>query len=188
MSFGLLFLRLVVGLTFTTHGAQKLFGAFGGLGLHGTAEYFGSLRFRAPLVMVLVAGVSEIAGGLLLASGLLTPVAALAIAVLMLVAIWADLRHQGYYVRNGGMEYALLIWTVVIAITAIGPGRFSLDAAIGWADNISGLWWGLGVLGLSVLVSAVILVAGRRGEAAGAAPHHAEDSAMQASATGVGGE
>ncbi len=189
MSYGLLLLRLVVGLTFMTHGSQKLFGAFGGLGPHGTAEYFGSLRFRAPLVMVFVAGVSEIAGGVLLASGLLTPVAALVITVLMLTAIWADLRHQGYYVRNGGAEYAVLISTVAVAITMIGPGRFSLDAAIGWADNISGLWWGLGVLGLSVLISAVTLVAGRRPIAASdVTPHRVDDAAPQAPATSSTGE
>jgi putative oxidoreductase len=108
-----------------------------------------------------VAGISEIGGGLMLASGLLTPAAALAIAVLMLAAIWTDLRHQGYYVRNGGAEYAVLIWTVVIAITAIGPGRFSLDALIGWADDITGLWWALGVLGLSVVIAAVLVTVGR---------------------------
>lgn len=174
MSSGLLLLRLVLGLTFMTHGAQKLFGAFGGLGRQGTAEYFDSLRFRAPSTMVLVAGISEIAGGALFASGFLTPLAALLIVVLMLVAIWADLRHQGYYVRNGGAEYAVLISTVAIAVTMIGPGRFSLDAAVGWADDLSGPWWGVGVLGASAVLAAVTLAAGRRPSGAGdQSPPHA---------------
>jgi putative oxidoreductase len=161
MSYGLLLLRLVLGLTFAAHGFQKLFGAFGGLGLRGAGDYLGGLGYRAPIVMAGIAGTCEIGGGLLLASGLLTPVAGLTIAVLMVNAIAAELWPNGFFVRFGGIEYALLIWTVAIAVSATGPGRFSLDAAIGWSDEISGLWWGVGAAGLSVVVAGATLTFGR---------------------------
>jgi putative oxidoreductase len=162
VSYGLLLLRVVLGLTFAAHGSQKLLGAFGGLGPRGAAEYLGGLGYRAPLAMALIASSFEIGSGLLLAMGLLTPVASLAIAVLMLNAIGAELWPNGFFVRFGGIEYALLIWTVAVAIAATGPGRFSLDAAIGWDDELSGAWWALGVAGLSALVAAATLTLGRR--------------------------
>jgi putative oxidoreductase len=161
MSYGILLLRLVLGLTFSAHGAQKLFGAFGGLGLRGTGGYFAGLGYRAPVALALAAGISEVAGGLMLASGLATPLAALAIATLMLNAIGAQLWARGFWIRNNGYEYTLLIWTVAVALAAMGGGRFSLDAAFGWTDNIGGLWWGVGVAGASVVVAAVTLTLGR---------------------------
>jgi putative oxidoreductase len=163
MSYGLLLLRIVVGLTLAAHGSQKLFGAFGGPGLHGARDYLGGLGYRAPLAMAFVAGACEIGSGLMLASGLLTPVAALTIAVLMVNAIGAELWPNGFFVRFGGVEYALLLWTVAVAVAATGAGRFSLDAAIGWNDEISGLWWGVGAAGLSVVVAGATLTLGRRG-------------------------
>ena len=86
MSYGLLLLRLVVGGTMFSHGAQKLFGWFGGGGPRGTAGFMGQLGFRAPLVMALSAGLGE-AGGLVFAAGFLTPLAALGIAIVMINAI-----------------------------------------------------------------------------------------------------
>ena len=165
MSYGILFLRVVVGLTVAAHGAQKLFGSFGGHGPRGTAGFFGTLGFRAPLLMAFAAGTAELGGGLLLATGFLTPLAALAIAVVMLNAIFTVHRRNGFWNGNGGYEFNLAIWSVAVAIAAIGAGRFSLDRLIGWDDNISGLWWGVGVAGLSVVVSALTLTLGRRREA-----------------------
>ena len=69
--------------------------------------------------------------------------------------------RNGVWNSNGGYEFNLLIWATAGAIAAIGAGRFSLDRLIGWEDNISGLWWGLGALGLSLLISAVTLTVGR---------------------------
>jgi putative oxidoreductase len=149
MSYGILFLRLIVGATLAAHGAQKLFGWFGGHGPRGTAGFFGSLGFRPPLAMALVAGLSETAG-LLFAAGFLTPLAALAMASVMVVAIGSVHWKNGFWAGNGGYEYNLVIWTVAVAVAATGPGRFSVDHALGWADNLSGVWWGVGVLAGSV--------------------------------------
>lgn len=162
MSYGILFLRLVVGLTVTAHGAQKLFGSFSGHGLRGTGGFFSALGFRAPLLMALAAGTAEFGGGLLLASGLLTPLAALGIAVVMLNAIGSVHWRNGFWNGKGGYEFNLTLWAVAVAIAAIGAGRFSLDALIGWADDIRGPWWGVGVAGLSLLVAAATLTLGRR--------------------------
>jgi putative oxidoreductase len=160
MSYGILLLRVVFGLTLAAHGAQKLFGWGGGHGPRGTAGFFGQLGFRAPLVMALAAGTAEL-GGLLFAVGMLTPLAALGIAVVMLNAIGAVHWPKGFWAGNGGYEFNLAILAVAIAVAATGPGRFSIDHLIGWADNISGLWWAVGVLGASLLISFLTLTLGR---------------------------
>ena len=161
MSYGILFLRLVLGATMAAHGAQKLFGWFGGSGPAGTATGNRRLGFRAPLLMALAAGLAEFGGGLLLAAGLLTPLAALGIAVVMVNAVALVQWRNGFWNTKGGYEFNLLIWATAGAIAAIGAGRFYLDRLLGWEDNISGAWWGLGALGLSLLVSALTLTIGR---------------------------
>lgn len=160
MAYGLLFLRAIVGLALGAHGSQKLFGAFGGHGPRGTAGFFGSLGFRPALALALVAGMSECAG-MLFALGLLTPFAALAMASVMVVAIGAVHRPNGFWVSNGGYEYNLTIWTVAVAVAATGPGRFSLDNALGIAGSLSGLWWGVGVLVASVAGGSLVLATRR---------------------------
>ena len=162
MSYGILLLRIVLGSILAGHGAQKLFGWFGGGGLHGTAGNFAQLRFQPSLLMALAAGLAELGGGLLMATGLLTSLAAVAIAVVMLNAIAAVHWRNGFWNTAGGYEFNLLVLAVAGAIAATGPGRFSLDAAIGWDDNLSGLWWGVGVIGASAFVAAVTLTLGRR--------------------------
>jgi putative oxidoreductase len=154
MSYGLLLLRLVVGGTMFSHGAQKLFGWFGGGGPRGTAGFMGQLGFRAPLAMALSAGLGE-AGGLVFAAGFLTPLAALGIAVVMINAITLVHWSKGFFNGNGGFEFPLTLLTVAVAVAATGPGRFSVDRALGWDDNLSGVWWGIGVLGAAVLISFV---------------------------------
>ena len=171
MASGILLLRRVVGFVLFAHGAQKLFGWFGGYGLAGTANFFGGLRFRTPTAAVLVAGVSE-ASGLLFAAGLLTPLAALLMASTMVVAVGPVRIKNGLFVTNNGFEYNLVIWTVAVAVSATGPGRFSLDNALGWSDNISGCWWGFGVAVVSLAGGALVLAtrhpAAAEAEAAGA--------------------
>lgn len=165
MSYGILFLRVALGSIMAAHGAQKLFGWFGGGGPRGTADSFAQLRFRAPLLLALAAGLAEFGGGLLIAAGLLTPLAALAIAVVMLNAIGTVHWPNGFWNTRGGYEFNLLVVAAAVAIAATGAARFSLDNLIGWADDISGLWWGVGVIAISVLVSAVTLSVGRRSSA-----------------------
>jgi putative oxidoreductase len=156
MSYGILFLRVIVGAAIAAHGAQKLFGWFGGHGPRGTAGFFGSLGFRPPLAMALMAGLAE-AAGLFFAAGFLTPFAALAMATVMVVAIGSVHWKNGFWAGNGGYEYNLTVWAVAVALAATGPGRFSIDNALGWADNLSGLWWGLGVLVTSLAGGLLVL-------------------------------
>jgi len=169
MSYGLLLLRIVVGGTMFSHGAQKLFGWFGGHGLRGTAGFFGNLGYRAPLLMTLAAGLAE-SGGLLFAAGFVTPLAALGIAVVMLNAIAIVHWPKGFFNGNGGLEFPLTLLTVAVAVSAIGPGRFSLDRAIGWDDNISGVWWGVGVAVAAAAISVVTVQVARRRERLHTAP------------------
>jgi putative oxidoreductase len=156
MAYGILFLRIVVGATLFGHGAQKLFGLFGGYGPKGTAGFFGSLGFRRPLVMAVMAGLSETAG-VLLALGFLTPLACLAIATVMVVAVGSVHWRNGFFVTSGGYEYNLILWVVAVAIAMTGPGRFSIDRALGWVDNFTGLWWGVGVAVASLVAGAIVL-------------------------------
>jgi putative oxidoreductase len=159
MAYGILFLRVIVGLLLFGHGTQKLFGWFGGHGPQGTAGFFGGLGFRRQhaVPMAVLAGLSE-AAGLLFAIGFLTPLAALAIATVMVVAVGTVHWRNGLWATNGGYEFNLVLWTVAIAVAAAGPGRFSIDHAVGWADNISGLWWALGVLVVSLAAGATVLM------------------------------
>jgi putative oxidoreductase len=163
MAYGLLLLRLVAGGTMFGHGAQKLFGLFGGGGIRGTAGFFGSVGFRAPVAMAVLAGLGE-AGGLLFAAGFLTPLASLGIAVVMLTAIGVVHWSKGFWNSAGGYEFNLLLLTVAIAVAGTGPGRFSVDRALGWDDNISGAWWALGVTAAAASISFVTLTVLRRRE------------------------
>src|SRR3954465_15337703 len=109
MSYGILFLRVIVGTSLFAHGAQKLFGWFGGHGPRGTAGFFGSLGFRQPYAMGIMAGLSE-GAGLLLAFGFLTPLACLAIASVMVVAVASVHWRNGFFSTAGGYEFNLILW------------------------------------------------------------------------------
>jgi putative oxidoreductase len=161
VAYGLLFLRVVVGTIFAAHGTQKLFGWWGGGGLAGTAKWLGSSGFRPPLAMAVIVAASE-TSGVVLAVGLVTPFAALALASTMVVAVGAVHWKNGFFSGKGGYEFNLALWSAVIAVAAIGPGRFSLDRALGWDDNLSGVWWGVGVLALSLAGGALVLASRRK--------------------------
>jgi putative oxidoreductase len=127
-NWGLLAIRLVFGLTMAAHGSQKLFGWFGGGGLAGTAKGFAGMGITPGYPMALIAGLGETAGGLLLAAGVLMPVAAFLIVASMLVAIIKVTGPKGYFLQKGGMEYTLSILTVAAGVYLIGPGDFTLTA------------------------------------------------------------
>jgi len=169
MAYGLLLLRVVAGGTIFAHGAQKLFGWFGGAGVRGTAGFFENLGFRPALLLTVLAGLGE-TGGLLFAAGFVTPLAAVGMASVMLNAIIVDHWPKGFFNGNGGLEFPLTLLTVAVAVAAIGPGRFSVDRAIGWDDNISGVWWGVGVAAFAVATSLVTANVVRRRERMHAAP------------------
>jgi putative oxidoreductase len=162
MSSGLLLLRIAVGSIMAAHGAQKLFGWWGGPGISGTVGMCSSLAYRAPFLMACALAVAEFGGGLSLAIGFLTPLGALAVTVVMLNAIYVIHWPKGFFNGNGGYEFNLLIAASAVALAAIGPGRFSIDHAIGWDDSVSGVWWGVGVAGAAILVSFLTLTLGRR--------------------------
>jgi putative oxidoreductase len=162
MASGLLLLRLAVGGIMAAHGAQKLFGWWEGPGLRGTIGMCENLAYRWPLLMGVSLAFTELGGGLLLAAGLLTPLGALGVTIVMINAVYLVHWPKGFFVGNGGYEFNLLIAASVVALAAIGPGRFSLDHAIGWDDNISGVWWGVGVGGLAIVVAFLSLTVGRR--------------------------
>jgi putative oxidoreductase len=162
MSYGLLLLRLAVGSIMAAHGAQKLFGWWGGPGIQGTAGMCSNLAYRVPFLMACGLAFSEFGGGLALATGFLTPLGALAVTVVMINAVYLIHWPKGFFNGNGGFEFNLLIASTAVALAMTGPGRFAIDRAIGWDDNISGLWWGLGVLAAAVVVALTTLTVGRR--------------------------
>jgi putative oxidoreductase len=161
VQYGILFLRVVVGSVLFAHGAQKLFGWWGGGGLGGTARWLGSTGFRPPRLMALLVAVSE-SSGALFAVGLATPFVAFALASTMVVAVGSVHWKNGFWSGKGGYEFNLTLWGAVVAVAATGPGRYSLDRAFGWDDNISGLWWGVGVLALSLAAGLFVLATRRQ--------------------------
>ena len=141
MSIGILILRLVAGLTLAAHGAQKLFGWFGGYGLAGTGGFLEQLGFVPGKRNALFAGLAEAIGGLLLALGLATPLAAAVIIAVMTVAsVSVHLKH-GFFNHNQGFEYTMMLAVIALSIAITGPGPISLDALLGVRD--AGAGWGL---------------------------------------------
>ena len=128
---GLLVLRLLVGVPFSLHGFQKLFGWFGGGGLDGTAGWFRSLGFGDGRAAAVMAGASEIAGGLGLALGLLTPFAAAAMIGAMTTAAFVNNADGGFWSVSKGWELNGYLVVVAAAVAVIGPGRWSLDNGLG---------------------------------------------------------
>lgn len=128
--FAALILRVPVGLILVAHGAQKLFGWFGGYGLEGTGEWMASIGLEPGYLMALLAGSAEFFGGLALVFGLLTRPAAIVSAITMLVAIFAVHLSNGLFMSNNGYEYALTLFAATLALAIQGSGRFGLDNAL----------------------------------------------------------
>jgi putative oxidoreductase len=127
INLGLLIIRLVVGVLFIGHGAQKLFGWFGGYGLKGTGGWFESIGMKPGVTMALLAGLAELIGGILFAAGFLTPLAALLIAGTMIMAIVKVHAANGLWATSNGYEYNLTLVAVAIGIALTGPGKYALD-------------------------------------------------------------
>lgn len=127
---GALLLRVPVGIILTAHGAQKLFGWFGGYGLEGTGQWMASIGLEPGFLMALLAGAAEFFGGLALILGLLTRPAALVSAFTMVVAIFSVHASNGLFMANNGYEFALSLLAATAALTALGGGRFAFDNAL----------------------------------------------------------
>lgn len=128
---GLLLLRVLVGVPFALHGFQKLLGWFGGGGFAGTSRWFASLGFGDGRVAAALAGSSEVAGGLGLAAGLLTPVAATAMIGTMTTAAFVNNADHGFWSAAKGWELNGYLIVVAWAVATTGPGAYSLDALLG---------------------------------------------------------
>lgn len=123
-------LRVVAGVIFAAHGAQKLFAWFGGYGLEGTGQWMASIGLEPGYFMALMAGSAEFFGGLLLIAGLLTRPAALVLAITMLVAIVTVHLDNGLFMSNNGYEFGLSLMAISIALVFSGAGRFAIDNVI----------------------------------------------------------
>ncbi|HEX2241470.1 MAG TPA: DoxX family protein [Actinomycetota bacterium] len=172
MEIGLLVLRLVLGSVMIAHGAQKLFGWFGGYGIAGTGGWLASMGFRPARGQAVLVGLSEFGGGLLLALGLLTPLGAAAVIGVMIVAIATVHWTNGFFNTSGGYEFNYLILGTALALALMGPGKLSVDHALGLGLN--GLNWGTGALALALIGSSVTL-ASRRPQPQPAAAETAEE-------------
>jgi putative oxidoreductase len=150
MAAGLLLLRLVLGLTLAAHGAQKLFGWFGGHGLENTGKFFEQIGFVPGKFNAAMAGLTE-ASGLLLALGLATPLAATLCFSVMLVAALSVHFKNGFFLQKQGYEYNLVLGLSALSVAFTGPGRFSLDDLLGLQH--SGFYVGLGALVVGVVGS-----------------------------------
>jgi len=154
---GLLVLRLAIFVIMGFHGTQKLFGWWDGGGLDKAQAFFASQGFRPPRVMAAVAGVTEITGGVLISSGLLT-----VLSVAMLTGVLTNVT--AIHIRNGldrtkhGVEFELIILAGVLAVGLCGPGDWSLDSALGVPSRA---WLGLAAIAIGI-VSGLTIVATRQ--------------------------
>ena len=155
METGLLLIRIVLGVVFAAHGAQKLFGWFGGFGIAGTGGWLASMGFRPARLHATVSGLSEFGGGLLLAFGLLTPLGAAAVAGVMIVAIATVHTPNGFFNSSGGYEFNLTLAVTALALAFTGPGRYSLDRALDL--SVAGTEWGLAAIAASVVTAGSVL-------------------------------
>ncbi|MCY1408765.1 putative oxidoreductase MhqP [compost metagenome] len=129
-SWGLSVIRIIVGVIFMAHGAQKLFGLFGGGGLAGTAQFMESLGLAPGLLMALLSGSAEFFGGLALVIGLLVRPAAVALTITLIVAIFSVHISNGLFMANNGYEFALALMAGTVAVLIEGAGNASLDRLI----------------------------------------------------------
>jgi putative oxidoreductase len=179
MRLGIAVLRIVVGALFMGHGLQKLTGWFGGHGLEATGQAFDSMGMRPGKVNATLAGTAETLGGLLLATGFLTPVGACAVTGVMGVAAGKVHLRNGPWVADNGYEYNLVLTAAAFAVATEGPGPWSLDERLG--IEVSGPAVGLAELAAGVAgAAAVVKLSGSRSQAPTSAAPDVEPPAEQA--------
>lgn len=130
-------LRLPAAVIFVAHGAQKLFGSFGGYGLEGTGQWMASIGLEPGYLMALAAGSAEFFGGIALLIGLLTRPAAFVLAITMLVAIITVHLPNGLFMSNNGYEFGLTLLSISVALVFNGGGKLSLDRKLSDMVNTS---------------------------------------------------
>ena len=149
MELVLLTLRLAVGLAFAAHGAQKLFGAFGGAGIEGTARWFEEIGLQPGRLQARAAGTTELLGGAFIAVGFMTPFAAAALIAVMTAAVLTVSLPNGFDITRDGYEYNAVLVATMFVLAGIGSGPWSLDGVVG--TEVTGTLWALGALGAGVL-------------------------------------
>lgn len=159
MNLGLLILRVVVGLTFSAHGLQKLVGAFDGPGIKGFSGVLEHLGLRPGKVHAWVVAVTETFGGLLIALGLVTTPAAAALIGVMTAAVLTVHLRNGFFAANQGYEFNLALAAALVALAGIGAGAWSLDNALN--IGLAGTWWAVGAAGVGFLGGLAAIVSGR---------------------------
>jgi putative oxidoreductase len=149
MSIGLYLLRFTLGLIMAAHGAQKLFGWFGGGGPAGTGASMEKLGFRPGRTHATVVGAAELTAGVLVVLGLFTPLAAAIVIAVMFTAIATVHVRKGFFATNGGYEFNLLLAATALCFAFTGPGVLSFDYAAGT------YWWGI-ASGLFALFAGIV--------------------------------
>ena len=148
---GLLIGRVVLGLLMAAHGAQKLFGWFGGYGLNATGEFMVQLGFPSGRLFASTAAVTEVASGLLVALGLFGPIGPSLMLSVMIVAAVTVHWQNGVFAMQNGIELPLLYAAGAVGLALAGPGPFSLDALLGiaslWTPRVTALVLAVGVMG-----------------------------------------
>jgi putative oxidoreductase len=184
MQAGLALLRTIVGGLFIGHGLQKLTGWFGGHGLKGTGEFFEAIELRPGVAHAAAAGAAEAGGGALLAAGLQTPLGATLLSGTMITAIRKVHLSKGVWATDGGYEYNLVLLAIVFALSDVGPGRLSLDAARG--GERKGLGWALAQLAAAAIGSTVAIELGKRQPASPSASPEPDAAGTGETASGNG--
>lgn len=128
-------IRVGAGAIFAAHGAQKLFGWFGGYGLEGTANWMASIGLEPGYLLALLAGSAEFFGGLLLIVGLLVRPSAFVLAITMVVAIVSVHLEHGFFMSNNGYEFALALLAISVGLAVRGAGSYSVDRTL--ANSVS---------------------------------------------------
>jgi putative oxidoreductase len=154
MKLRLLVVRAVVGGLFVGHGAQKLFGWFGGHGPEGTGQFFEQIGVRPGRRTAIAAGAAEAGGGALLIAGLFTALAAAPLSGVMIAAIRHVHSGKGPWVTEGGYEYNLVLLATIFALAEAGPGPISLDRALG--TEHCGTGWAIAQLAAGAAGSVLI--------------------------------
>jgi putative oxidoreductase len=150
MDAGLVLIRLVIGLMMAAHGAQKLFGWFGGYGLAGTGGFFESLGFHPGRFFATVAALGEFGGGLLVTLGLLGPVGPALVVAVMVVAAISVHWQNGLFATSNGIELPLLYAAGAAGLALTGPGGYSLDEALGLTSQWTpALTWSVLAIGIA---------------------------------------
>ncbi|HLJ61509.1 MAG TPA: DoxX family protein [bacterium] len=169
MDIALVILRLVVGLLVAGHGAQKLFGWFGGYGLATTSKFLESIGFRPASAWALLGAAAEAVGGVLFAVGLFSPLGSIGIGAAMAIAI-TKVHWPKLWASNGGLEYPLVNLAVAVAVGIVGPGAYALDRV--WGTSLPSVISQpfLGLVALGYLIGMVSSAATKRASAATRSP------------------